>query len=149
MKIPFLRSKAFRPNFPIIPLNADETEARGLLSRHADVRREGPENDHTIAQAVLVAETEETRISVGIWDARVRFVNYLTSHFNDSDELKRRKLHWFVDYYGGIREFTEPKDTGFMIFWRNPKRKIILVFGLHMGPVRVIDEDPAHWPDSD
>ena len=48
--------------------------------------------------------------------------------------------------FEGAGEFDSPMDTGYMIFWRNPSRKIMIVFGLHMGPVRVVDQDPEHWP---
>lgn len=147
MRFPFFRPKRFSPSFPIVPLNVGEEEAQRLLRDHAEVRKEDPESDATIAQHLLVAETEDTRISVGIWDGRVRFTNYLTNLFNDTDEQKGQKLRWFVDYYGGKSEFTDPMDTGFMIFWKNPKRKITIVFGLHMGPVRIID-DSEHWTGS-
>ena len=147
MRFPFFRSKKFTPNFPIVPLGITEEEARRILSEHGDVQQEDPESDKTLAQYLLVASTEETRISAGIWNGRVRFTNYRTSLFNGTDEEKGQKLRWFVDYYGGVKEFTEPKNTGFMIFWRNPQRKIVIVFGLHMGPVRVIDEDETHWPE--
>jgi hypothetical protein len=148
MPYPFFKPKSLEPDFPIIPLYATEGEARTLLSRYSAVSEEDPESDRAIAQKLLVAATEETRISVGIWDGRVRFANYRTERFNKNDELKGRKLSWFVDYYGGAVEFGEPMDTGYMIFLRNPTKKITIVFGLHMGPVRVIDEDPEHWPDT-
>ena len=147
MKIPFFKPKEFQPNFPIIPLFATEEEAILLLRQHGTVSEEDPESDKTIAHKLLVAESKETRIAVGIWNGRVRFTNYLTDLFNSTDDLKGRKLGWFVKYYGGDQEFSEPNDTGYMIFWSNPKRKIMIVFGLHMGPVRIIDRDPAHWPD--
>ena len=139
----------FEPDFPIIPLFATEDEARRVLSSHAEVEVEDPESDSTIAQKLLVAQTPETRIAVGIWNGRVRFTNYLTEHFNDDDEQKAKKLGWFVRHYGGAKEFEDPNDTGYMIFWRNPNRKIMIVFGLHMGPVRIVDQDPGHWPESD
>ena len=148
MRFPFFKSKNFEPNFPIIPLYATEDEARKLLSQHSPVSEEGPESDRTIAQKLLVAANSNTRISVGIWDGRVRFTNYLTEQFNQNDELKSKKLRWFVDYYGGTDEFDEPFDTGYMIFLRNPKKQITIVFGLHMGPVRIIDQNPEHFPDS-
>jgi hypothetical protein len=97
---------------------------------------------------MLVAQNDDARIDVGLWDGRVRFTNYLTNRFNESDALKGKKLGWFVDYYGGVTEFDEPADTGYMIFWRNPRRKLRIVFGLHCGPVRIIDEDPEHWPET-
>lgn len=146
MRLPFFKPKRFEPDFPIIPLFATEDEAFRLLSQHAAVTQEEPGNDKAIAQKLLVAKTDETRISVGIWDGRVRYANYLTERFNQNDDLKGKKLGWFVDHYGGPQEFDQPNDTGFMIFWRNPKKKLKIVFGLHMGPVRVIDEDPEHWP---
>ena len=145
MRLPFLKQKRFEPDFPIIPLYAAEEEARQLLGQHAEVKEEDPDTDAEIAQKILEANTTETRSSVGIWDGRVRFTNYLTDHFNKNDELKGRKLGWFVEYYGGDDEFDEPADTGYMIFWRNPKKKLLIVFGLHCGPVRIIDEDPDHW----
>lgn len=148
MRFAFFRSNKFSPNFPIVPLSVSEEEARRILSQHGDVQEEDPESDKTIAQYLLVASTEETRISAGIWNGRVRFTNYRTSLFNDTDEEKGQKLRWFVDYYGGVSEFTEPKDTGHMIFWKNPARKIVVVFGLYMGPVRIIDQDETHWADS-
>lgn len=147
MRLPFFKSKKFEPDFPIIPLYCKEDEARALLSRHAVVVEEEPESDRTIAQKLLVAENQETRISVGIWDGRVRFTNYRTETFNQTDDLKALKLGWFVDYYGGLSEFGEPRDTGYMIFWPNPTKKIMIVFGLHMGPVRIIDQAPEHWPE--
>ena len=146
MRLPFFKPKDFEPDFPIIPLYATEDEARNLLGQYSVVSEEDPESDRTIAQKLLVAANDETRISIGIWDGRVRFTNYLTERFNQSDELKGRKLSWFVDYYGGSGEIAEPMDTGYMIFLRNPTKKITIVFGLHMGPVRVIDQDPGHWP---
>lgn len=148
MRFPFFKPKSFDPDFPIIPLYATEDEARKLLSQYSAVSEEDPETDRTIAQKLLVAASAETRISVGIWDGRVRFTNYRTERFNKNDEMKGRKLSWFVDYYGGADEFGEPMNTGYMIFLRNPTKKITIVFGLHMGPVRVIDQDPEHWPDT-
>jgi hypothetical protein len=149
MRWPFSKPKNFSPNFPIVPLSTSEEEAHRILSRHAAVEKEEePEGDNAIAQYVLSATTKETRISAGIWNGRVRYTNYRTSLFNDTDEQKGRKLRWFVDYYGGVDEFTEPKNTGHMIFWRNPSRKLVVIFGLYLGPVRIIDQDPAHWPDS-
>ncbi|MES2709866.1 MAG: hypothetical protein V4726_24935 [Verrucomicrobiota bacterium] len=144
----FSKPRGFEPDFPIIPLYATEDEARELLRQFSTVTEEDPESDRTIAQKLLVAETEVTRIAVGIWNGRVRFTNYLTGRFNQTDEMKGRKLGWFVDYYGGRAEFDSPNDTGHMIFWRNPVKKIVIVFGLLMGPVRIIDKDPAHWPDA-
>lgn len=143
----FSKPKRFEPDFPIIPLYATEDEARKLLSQFSSFTEEEPESDRTIAQKLLVARTVGTRIAVGIWDGRVRFTNYLTEHFNQNDEMRGAKLGWFVNYYGGRAEFEEPNDTGYMIFWRNPTKKIVIVFGLHMGPVRVIDKDPEHWPE--
>ncbi len=147
MKFPFFRPKKFSPNFPIIPLFATEEDARNLLSQHATVTEEDPDNDKGIAQKLLVAQTDETRIAAGIWNGRVRFTNYLTDLFNKNDTLKGRKLAWFVDYYGGKEQFDELRDTGHMIFWENPLRKILIVFGVHLGPVRIIDQDPSHWPE--
>ncbi len=147
MKFSFFKPKPFAPDFPIIPLHASEDEARHLLEQHAPVATEDAGNDHAIAQKVLVAATGQTRISVGIWNGRVRFTNYLTRLFNETDKLKGLKLAWFVDYYGGQGEFNEPMDTGHMIFWKNPVRKITIVFGLHLGPVGIIDDDPRHWND--
>ena len=133
MRLPFFKPKKFEPDFPIIPLFATEEEANNLLQQHAEVMVEDPENDSGISQKLLVAETEETRIAVGIWDGRVRFTNYLTEQFNANDDLKAKKLGWFVDHYGGAKEFDEPNDTGFMVFLKNPKKKLLIVFGLHMG----------------
>lgn len=144
----FSKPKRFEPDFPIIPLFATEEDARQILSQFSTVAEEEPESDRTIAHKLLVGETAETRVAVGIWDGRVRFTNYLTQRFNQTDELKGLKLGWFVDYYGGRAQFDNPNDTGYMIFWRNPNKKIMIVFGLHMGPVRVIDQDPEHWPEA-
>ena len=116
MKIPFLTTKEFHPNFPIIPLFATEEDAVLLLSRHGTVSEEDPESDKTIAQKLLVAESKETRITVGIWSGRVRFTNYLTDLFNSTDDLKGRKLGWFVKYYGGKKEFSEPNNTGYILY---------------------------------
>lgn len=49
----------------------------------------------------LVAERDKARIAVGICDGRVRFTNHLTERFNQNNELKGRKLEWFIDYYAG------------------------------------------------
>ena len=149
MSFSLFKPKRFEPDFAIIPLYSKEEEARDLLGQHAEVNEEDPGNDVTIAQKLLVAKTQETRITAGIWDGRVRFTNYLTEKFNNNDKLKGLKLGWFVDYYGGSDEFDEPADTGYMIFWRNPKKKILIVFGLHCGPVRIIDENSEHWPCSE
>lgn len=146
MRLPFFNTEKFEPDFPIIPLFATEEEANNLLQQHGEVIAEDPENDSAISQKLLVAETEETRIAVGIWDGRVRFTNYLTEQFNANDDLKAQKLGWFVEYYGGAEEFDEPNDTGYMVFLKNPKKNLMIVFGLHMGPVRIIDQDPDHWP---
>ena len=147
MRLPFFKSKKFEPDFPIIPLFATQEEAIRLLNQVSEVLEVDPENDKTISQKLLVAQADETQITAGIWDGRVRFTNYLTEQFNANDDLKGKKLRWFVDYYGGAQEFDEPNDTGYMIFWWNPKKKLRIVFGLHLGPVRVIDEDPHHWPE--
>ena len=147
MRFPFFKPKRFEPGFPIIPLYATESKARSLLSNHAEVTDEEVMNS-PIAQRMLVADNNDTSIAVGLWDGRVRYTNYLTQRFNESDDMKGRKLAWFVEYYGGAEEFDEPADTGYMIFWRNPKKKLQIAFGLHCGPVRIIDEDPEHWPDT-
>ena len=147
MRLPFLKPKRFEPGFPIIPLYSTEEEARALLSQHAEVMEEDTEEGSPIAQRMLVAQNDDARIDVGLWDGRVRYTDYLTERFNENDNLKGKKLGWFVDYYGGADEFDEPADTGYMIFWRNPVKKLRIVFGLHCGPVRIIDEDPQHWPD--
>lgn len=139
------KSKRFEPSFPIIPLRAGEAEAHQLLASHASVTKTDPGSDSSIAQHCLVADDGEARLTAGIWDGRVRYMNYLTSDFNDSDSQKAQKLQWFVDYYGGTSQFDEPRDTPYMIFWGNPIKKITIVFGLHMGPVRIIDKDPSQW----
>lgn len=143
----FSKPKVFQPDFPIIQLFSIEDDARNMLSQFSQVSEEEPDTDRTIAQKLLVAETEQTRITVGIWNGRVRFTNYLTQQFNHSDELKGKKLSWFVNYYGGLSEFDSPNDTGYTIFCRNPVKKILIIFGIQMGPVRVIDRDSEHWPD--
>ncbi|MEO0965582.1 MAG: hypothetical protein AAFY08_10725 [Planctomycetota bacterium] len=143
----FFKREVFEPNFPIVPLYALEQDAQQVLSSYASVAREDPGNDSTIANYLLVAEDEETRIAVGIWDGRVRFTNYLTSQFDQTESQRGDKLRWFVDYYGGLDEFDEPADTGHMLWLRNPSRKILILFGLHLGPVRIIDEDESHWAD--
>jgi hypothetical protein len=148
MRFPFLKPKRFEPDFPIIPLYATESEARAMLTNHAEVIDEEAEPNSPIAQRMLLADNNDTRIAVGLWDGRVRYTNYLTERFNENDDMKGRKLGWFLEYYGGAEEFDEPVDTGYMIFWRNPKKKLRIVFGLHCGPVRIIDEDPEHWPDT-
>lgn len=144
-----LKPQPFQPSFPIIPLDATENEARQLLAQLGPVSVEEPEGDQRISQRVLVATNSETRIDVGIWDGRVRFTNYLTDQFNRTERQRSRKLNWFLDQLGGNEEFEKLNDTGYMLFIRNPKRKLMVVYGLHMGPVRIIDEDPAHWGDED
>lgn len=146
MIFPFLKSKSFEPDFPIIPLNIMENEARQHLEPFGEIVEEEPNsNSAAIAQIVLVANDDETRVAAGIWNGRVRFTNYLTSQFNDTDRQRWKKLRWFVDYYGGMDQFDEPGDTGALIFLRNPSKKVLILFGTHMGPVRVIDEDSSHW----
>ena len=108
MRFPFFGRRHFKPDFPIIPLYATENEARRLLSGLSAVSEEPPESDRTIAQKLLVAANRETRIAVGIWDGRVRFTNYLTERFNQTDELKGRKLTWFVDHYGAPPSLGSP-----------------------------------------
>jgi hypothetical protein len=139
------KPQPFQPSFPIIPLYATENEARQLLEQLGPVSVEEPEGDQRISQRVLVATNPETRIDVGIWNGLVRFTNYLTDQFNRTERQRSRKLNWFLDQLGGKEEFEEPNNTGYMLFIRNPKRKLMVVYGLHMGPVRIIDEDPAHW----
>lgn len=147
MGFSFFKPRRFNPDFPIIPLYATEDEALELLGRHGMVWEEEPENDRSSAQKLLVTENADTRIAVGIWDGRVRFVNYRTEQANADDKQKLRKLQWFVDYYGGSEEFDDPRNTGYMIFMKNRQRKLMLVLGLHMGPIRVNDLDPEHWPE--
>jgi len=149
MRLPFFKPKRFEPSFPIIPLYATKEEAHSVMQQFADVVVEEPESDKAIAQRLITATRDDTRISAGLWDGRVRFTNYRTEDFNQNDDLKGRKLGWFIDYYGGTAEFDEPQDTGHMVFWRNPVRKLLIVFGLHMGPVRIIDKDPDHWARDD
>ena len=147
MGFSFFRPRRFKPAFPIVPLQSGEEEARELLAAHASVADVDPGSDSTIAHHCLVADDGITRVTAGIWDGRVRFMNYLTEQFNDSSKRKMEKLRWFVDHYGGRDEFDDPQDTGYMIFWRNPVRKIMIVFGLHMGPVRIIDQDDSLFSD--
>ncbi len=146
MNFPFFRQKHFEPRFPIVPLNISADEASCILEAHAPVKHEEPdEGDKTISQDTLVSISDHTRIDVGIWDGRVRYVNYLTEHFDRTEKQRGAKLAYFVNLFGGVDEFDEPGDTGYLILWRNPKRKILIIFGLHCGPVRTIDEDPTHW----
>jgi len=53
-----------------------------------------------------MAESKGTRISVGIWNGRVRFTNYLSKVFNASDDLKAKKLGWFVKYTAASKNST-------------------------------------------
>lgn len=140
-----LKPRPFQPSFPIIPLHATEDEARQMLEQLGPVSVEEPGSDARIGQHVLVASNSETRIDVGIWNGRVRFTNYLTDKFNRTDSQRSRKLTWFLDQLGGKDEFEKPNDTGYMLFIRNPTRKLMVIYGLHLGPVRIIDQDPAHW----
>lgn len=139
------KPRPFQPRFPIIPLYATEDEARELLEQLGPVSVEDAEDESKISQHLLVATNSDTRIDVGIWNGRVRFTNYLTGQFNRTDRQRSRKLNWFLDQLGGNEEFEEPNDTGYMLFIRNPKRKLMVAYGLHMGPVRIIDQEPAHW----
>ncbi|WP_038161015.1 hypothetical protein [Verrucomicrobium sp. BvORR106] len=144
-----LKPRPFKPNVPIIPLYATEDEARRLLEQWSPVSVEEPEDESRTSQRVLVASNSETRIDVGIWNGRVRFTNYLTDQFNRTDRQRSRKLNWFLDQLGGKEEFEEPNDTGYMLFIRNPKRKLMVVYGLHLGPIRINDQNPAHWGEED
>ncbi len=145
MNLPFLRPKAFKPRFPIIPLLTPEKEALGILEAHGPVERKEPDNsDETISQETLVSESSHTRISVGIFNGKVRYTNYLTEHYN-TEKKRGAKLAYFVELYGGPEEFEEPWDNGYTIFWKNPTKQIMIVFGLHLGPVRIIDQNPENW----
>ena len=69
MNLPFLRPKAFKPRFPIVPLLAPEKEALEILQAHGPVERKEPGNsDQTISQETLVSESNDTRIAKNIYD---------------------------------------------------------------------------------
>lgn len=132
----FLKSKRFEPNFPIIDIFSTPEEAYKVLSGFAAVNiNEEPEQEEVDLE--YEAENEETRIHVCISNGQITYVNYLTSLFNNSDKQKAQKLRWFLEYYGGVEEFQEPQDTGYMVFCRNQKKNITVVLGLHMGPIRI------------
>lgn len=132
----FLKPKKFYPNFPIIDLEANPKQVFETLAKFSNVERD-EESDDENADFSYVAETDETRIHVCFYNDKITYVNYLTMQFNDTDKQKGQKLRWFLDYYGGVDEFDAPRDTGYMVFCKNPKKKITVVLGLHMGPIRI------------
>ncbi|WOO43318.1 hypothetical protein [Rubellicoccus peritrichatus] len=146
MNIPFFKPKPFEPSFPIIPLLEREEDVLQILEAHGETKRKEPDNsDRTISQETITSESEHTRISVGIFNGKVRYTSYLTEHYDESEKKRGAKLAYFLQLHGGIEEFEEPWDNGYTIFWRNKKKKILIVFGLHCGPVRIIDENPENW----
>lgn len=130
------KKKKFEPNFPIIELDASPEEVKDILSKFSSVERVEKSQGEGV-DFEYVAENHETRINVGFSADKISFVNYLSDQFNNNDKKKAQKLDWFINYYGTVEEFEEPNDTGFMIFFHNPKRKLTIVFGLHMGPIRI------------
>ncbi|MBQ4880576.1 hypothetical protein J8M21_25590 [Pseudoalteromonas luteoviolacea] len=130
------KKKKFEPNFPIIELDASAAEVKDILSKFSSVVRVEQSQGGGV-DFEYVAENHETRINVGFSADKILFVNYLSEQFNNNDKKKAQKLDWFINYYGTAEEFEEPNDTGFMIFFHNPKRKLTIVFGLHMGPIRI------------
>jgi hypothetical protein len=128
--------KKFEPKFPIIELDASPEEVKDALSKFSTVEKV----EDSLEKGILyeyVADNQETRINVGFSADGISYVNYLSDQFNNNDKQRARKLDWFINHYGSAREFEDPNDTGFMIFFHNPKRKLSIVFGLHMGPIRV------------
>ena len=145
IKFPTFRPRPFKPDFPIIQLRTPEDEARRTLESHAEVLEEDADSDRNIARYCLAADDGESRVSVGIWDGRVRFANYLSSQANRTQRQRSKRLSWFLNQYGGIEEFDDPTEAGSMRWCRNPKRKVVILLGLHLGPIRVIDQDIDFW----
>ncbi len=131
----FFKKKVFQPNFPIIDLSASPEEVFEVLAAFGEVKAvDSNERDIDLEYA---CEANGTRISVGFKAKIVSYVNYLTDHFNSSAKQRAEKLNWFLTYYGGLKDFEEPVDTGYMIFFHNPNRNLSVVFGLHKGPIRI------------
>ncbi|MCH1929920.1 hypothetical protein L9G16_06980 [Shewanella sp. A25] len=130
------KQKIFKPLFPIIELESSPDEVFSLLSGFSPVEKiEGP--DEKGVDYAYIARDSETQISVGFVDEQISYVNYLTNQFNRSHKEKALKLDWFLNHYGKREEYEEPSSTPYMVFVQNPKRKITIVLGLHMGPIRI------------
>lgn len=132
----FFKKKRFEPTFPIIELNALPDDVLKILSSFSSVEKI-EDSDEKDVDFSYVSENEETCIHVGFTGDNISYVNYLTEQFNRSEKQKAEKLNWFINHYGSPEEFEEPNNTGYMIFFHNPKRSLSIVFGLHMGPVRI------------
>lgn len=132
----FFKREKFEPEFPIIDLKSTPDEVFSKLSAVSSVERTEDSDEKDIDYAFVV-ENDVTRIHVGFVNDRVSYVNYLTEQFNGSEKKKAEKLNWFLAYYGSKEEYGEPNNTGYMIFFHNTKRDLSIVYGLHMGPIRV------------
>lgn len=131
-----LLAKRFEPNFPIIELEESPTEVESKLASFSTVEKlDRPEEEGI--DFCFVCEDEDTRINVGFSSSTISYVNYLTNQFNRTSKQKAEKLNWFINHYGSPEEFEEPNNTGYMVFYRNPSRKLTIVLGLHKGPVRI------------
>ncbi|WP_111980239.1 hypothetical protein [Algibacillus agarilyticus] len=126
----------FEPEFPIIELDLTPDEVFRTLSTLSSVERIEDSDENKIEYAFVV-ENDVTRIHVGFANDKISYVNYLTEQFNGSDKKKAEKLNWFLEYYGNREEYGEPNNTGYMIFFHNSKRNLSIVYGIHMGPIRV------------
>lgn len=132
----FFKKEKFSPKFPVIDLDSNPDEVFSKLSAFSSVDKI-KDSDEKDIDYCFVAENGETRIHVGFSNDRVSYVNYLTEQFSGSENTKAEKLNWFLEYYGSKEEYGEPNDTGYMIFFHNAKRNLSIVYGLHMGPIRV------------
>lgn len=132
----FFKRVKFEPQFPIIELNSSPDEVFSSLSDFSMTERNDAPDEKNIDFA-FVAKNNETRINVGFSNEKISYVSYLTKQFNNSSKRKAEKLDWFLNYYGNKAEYDEPNATGYMIFFHNRKRNLSIVFGLHMGPIRV------------
>jgi len=132
----FFKKEKFEPEFPVIDLDSTPDEVFSKLSAFSSVDRTEDSDEKDIDYSFVV-EKGVTRIHVGFANDRISYVNYLTEQFNGSERKKAEKLNWFLEYYGSKEEYDEPNNTGYMIFFHNTKRNLSIVYGLHMGPIRV------------
>ncbi|MBB1294322.1 MULTISPECIES: hypothetical protein [unclassified Pseudoalteromonas] len=126
----------FEPEFPIIELDLTPDKVFRKLSTFSSVERIEDSSKKDI-DFEFVVENDVTRIHVGFANDRVSYINYLTDQFNSSENEKAEKLNWFLEYYGSKEEYGEPNNTAYMIFFHNTKSKLSIVYGLHMGAIRV------------
>jgi hypothetical protein len=130
------KRKEFQPKFPIIELIDTPENVNAKLSAFSNVEKAEDSTEKDI-DYTYCTQKSGTRIYVGFIDSKISYINYLTDQFSKTEKQQEEKIDWFLNHYGDDAEYAEPMITEHMIFFRNPTRKLSVVYGLQLGPIRI------------